>query len=138
MRKKVVAAVLLLVILAMALPALAESDAVRQGVEIDLTAIIQAAIGLLAAFITAKVIPWINARTTAQQQALLRAVVQMLVSAAEQIYGSGTGQKKLEYVESQLRQRGYDVDRATIEAAVREMYVGMAFPFEGLTEEKIE
>lgn len=88
---------------------------------IDLTPILQAVIGLLAAMITYKLIPWIQANTTARQQELLQATINTLVYAAEQIYGSGTGQQKLEYVQQQLKARSFDVDLAAIEAAVRKM-----------------
>lgn len=50
-------------------------------------------------------------------------------------YGSGTGKEKLEYVENELRVRGFAVDAAAIEAAVKRMSDG-AWKFE--TEEKIE
>ena len=60
---------------------------------IDLTPIFQAVLGVLAALITHKLIPWIQARTTAQQQEMLRAAVSVAVYAAEQIYGVGTGKK---------------------------------------------
>lgn len=88
---------------------------------IDLTPIIQAFIALLAAIITAKVIPWIKARTTEQQQILLHATVSILVSAAEQLYGAGKGPEKLAYVKTQLEARGFTVDAAAIEAAVRDL-----------------
>jgi hypothetical protein len=48
-------------------------------------------IALIASIITVKVIPWIKARTTAQQQVLLRSTTEILVRAAEQLYGSGKG-----------------------------------------------
>ncbi len=86
---------------------------------IDLTPLLQAVIALLASLITLKVIPWIKARTTAQQQVLLRSTTEILVRAAEQLYGSGKGQEKLQYVRDELERRGYQVDPAAIEAAVR-------------------
>lgn len=88
---------------------------------IDLTPIIQAVIALLAALVTYKLVPWIKARTTAEQQANLQAVVRVLVYAAEQIYGSGNGAAKLDYVVAELEQRGFTADRAAIEAAVKQM-----------------
>lgn len=88
---------------------------------IDLTPILQTLIGLLAALATAKVIPWIKARTTTQQQILLQATVGILVNAAEQIYGAGKGPEKLAYVKAELEKRGLTVDVAAIEAAVREL-----------------
>ena len=58
----------------------------------DITTIIEAAAALVAAVITAVVIPYIKSRTTAQQQAEINAWVKIAVTAAEQIYrGSGRG-----------------------------------------------
>lgn len=87
---------------------------------IDLTAIFQAILALLAAIITYKVIPWIKARTTNEQQSLLKATVRTLVFAAEQIYGAGKGSEKLEFVIRQLEAQGFTVNRVEIEAAVGE------------------
>jgi len=91
---------------------------------INLTPIIEAILLLLASIITYKVIPWIKARTTAEQQTMLRATVRTLVYAAEQIYGAGKGAEKLDYVAAQLAAHGYTVDRAEIEAAVGEYING--------------
>lgn len=86
---------------------------------IDLTAIFQAVLGVLAALITHKLIPWIQARTTAQQQEMLRAAVSVAVYAAEQLYGAGAGREKLMYVKGQLAKKGYKIDIDEIEAAVK-------------------
>jgi hypothetical protein len=88
---------------------------------VDLTPLLQAVIALIASLITLKVIPWIKARTSLQQQVLLRSTTEILVYAAEQIYGSGRGQEKLNFVEDELERRGYQVDTAAIEASVRSM-----------------
>lgn len=93
---------------------------------IDLTPVFNAIIALLAALITYKLIPWIKAKTNNEQQQGLMVLVRMLVYAAEQIYGAGNGEYKLDYVVSQLRQRGFTADRAAIEAAVKEMADGIA------------
>ena len=87
---------------------------------IDFTPIIEAIIGLLAAIITVKVIPWIKAKTTNEQQIMIGAAVKTLVFAAEQIYGAGKGEEKLDYVITQMEKQGYTADRNIIEAAVRE------------------
>lgn len=88
---------------------------------INITPIIQALIALLASLVTIKLIPWIQARTTAQQQEMLRAAVSVAVYAAEQIYGAGKGKEKLMYVKGKLAQKGYHVDIDEIEAAVRDL-----------------
>lgn len=88
---------------------------------IDLTPILQALLGLLAALITYRLIPWIKARTTNEQQALIRALIKSGVYAAEQLYqGAGRGHEKLEYVREYLNSRGFDVNVTEIEAAVAE------------------
>lgn len=89
---------------------------------IDLTPILQAVIALIAAIITAKVIPWIKAKTTNEQQAMLSAAVKTLVFAAEQLYGAGKGDEKLKYVIQELEKQGYTADRSLVEAAVRENF----------------
>ena len=89
---------------------------------IDLTPIFQAVIALLAAIITWKVVPWINARATKEQKENLRAVVRVLVYAAEQLYGAGKGAEKLDYVIAQLEKKGFTADRSEIEAAVYEAF----------------
>lgn len=87
---------------------------------IDLTPIFQAVIALLAAIVTYKVIPWIKARTTSEQQKLLAAWTTTLVFAAEQLYGAGNGAEKLDFVAQELEARGFTADREMIEASVKE------------------
>lgn len=88
---------------------------------IDLTPFLQAVIALAAALVTGLLIPWIRSKTTAQQQSTLTMVVDVLVYAAEQLYATGKVQDKLAYVKRQLKERGFAVDIAQIEAAVRRM-----------------
>lgn len=90
--------------------------------KIDLTPIFQALIMLIAAIITWKVIPWIQARTTEQQKKNLNAIVRTLVFAAEQLYGAGKGEEKLDYVIAWLDDHGFKADRAEIEAAVYQAF----------------
>ena len=85
---------------------------------INLTPIIQALIGLLAALITYRLIPWIKANTNDKQQAMLKAAIQTAVFAAEQIYGAGNGAEKMDYAIEYLRDKGFDVDSREIEATV--------------------
>ena len=85
---------------------------------IDLTPIIQAIIMLLAAIVTHKLIPWIKAKTTNEQQMLLEATVRTLVFAAEQIYGAGHGRDKMLYVVEKLKEKGFTASVDDIEAAV--------------------
>lgn len=85
---------------------------------INLTDIINAVLALVAALITAFVIPWIKANTSLTQQDRMRDVCSILVFAAEQMYGAGRGEEKLAYVKKKLQERGYTVDIDMIEATV--------------------
>lgn len=89
---------------------------------IDLTPIFQAVLALLAALITAFVIPWIRSKTTLEQREMLLSITTSLVYAAEQLYGAGKGREKMDYVIGQLEERGYTADIAAIEAIIKEQY----------------
>lgn len=90
--------------------------------KIDLTALIQAIIALIAALIAGYVIPWVKSKTTANQQNTLIRVIQLAVGAAEQLYGSKTGQEKKKYVLEYLQSKGFDVDDTFIEGIVGECF----------------
>lgn len=106
--------------------------------EFNITPIIEAVFLLIAAVITAIVIPYIKSKTTAQQQAEINAWVKIAVTAAEQIYnGSGRGAEKKAYVLNWLKQHGVTVDEAKldamIESAVYELKSGVLAVGELLT-----
>lgn len=95
----------------------------------NITPVIEAAFALIAAIITAVVVPYIKSRTTATQQVEIAAWVRIAVTAAEQIYtGTGQGKAKKEYVEAWLTAHGVTVDSekldAMIESAVYELKNG--------------
>ena len=95
----------------------------------DITPVMEAVAALLAAVITAVVIPYIKTKTTTDQQRQINTWVQIAVSAAEQIYnGPGRGEDKKKYVVEWLRQHGVSVDAdkldAMIEAAVYDLKNG--------------
>ncbi len=90
---------------------------------IDLTSIANAVIALIAAIITAFVIPWIRSKTTAAQFEKIKMWVTVAAEAAEQLYtGSGRGAEKKAYVVEFLNSKGFKIDAETldklIEAAV--------------------
>ena len=106
--------------------------------EFNVTPIIEAVFLLIAAVITAIVIPYIKSKTTTQQQAEINAWVKIAVTAAEQIYnGSGRGAEKKAYVLNWLKQHGVTVDEAKldamIESAVYELKSGVLAVGELLT-----
>ena len=85
----------------------------------DLTPIIEAFITLISALITVFVIPKLTAclrqRLSAEEMNILKEWVKVAVAAAEQLYGSKTGQQKKEYVVSFLLSKGivFNVDEVT-------------------------
>lgn len=95
---------------------------------INITAIIEAILGLCAALVTYRLIPWIKAHTTEKQQALIEVAIQTAVYAAEQIYGAGHGAEKMNYALAWLHDRGYDADRTRVEAAVYDLLNSFEYP----------
>lgn len=86
---------------------------------IDLTPILQAAVTLIGTIITVLVIPLIKSKTNAQQLERMQAWTRIAVSAAEQLYAeSGQGEKKKAYVLAFLKQHGFTVDMATLDALI--------------------
>ena len=85
----------------------------------DLTPLIEAFITLISAIITLFVLPKLTAclreKLSAEQLSALKEWVKIAVTAAEQLYGSKTGQQKKEYVVSFLLSQGivFDVDEVT-------------------------
>lgn len=96
----------------------------------DATTILEALALLVAAIITAVVIPYIKSKTTTQQQEEINSWVKIAVLAAEQIYnGSGRGAEKKAHVLNFLAEHGITLDEARvdalIEAAVYELNNGI-------------
>lgn len=89
---------------------------------IDYTELIQALITLVSILITTFLIPLLKKKLSAEKLEELRKWVGIAVNAAEQLYGSKTGQQKKDYVISFLHSKGivFDIDEVTtmIEAEV--------------------
>lgn len=107
----------------------------------DLTPIIEAVAALTGVVITCILVPFIRSKTTAEQQKEINAWVKIAVAAAEQIFkGSGRGEEKKQYVIAWLKESGFTVDEAEldalIEAAVYELNQGI-IPIEGVTLEAV-
>ena len=89
---------------------------------IDYTAIIQAIITLVSLIITGFLIPLLRKKLSNEKLDELKKWVRIAVSAAEQLYGSKTGQQKKEFVVAYLLSKGivFDVDEvnALIESEV--------------------
>ena len=96
-------------------------------VTIDLTQIILAIITMIGAIITRYVIPWIKNKLTDHQYEVFNGLVRTGVYAAEQLFTSDKWKEKKQYVVDLLKENGYDVDIASvdalIEATVRELRI---------------
>lgn len=109
-----------------------------ENITIDLTPILQLAIMLMGALVTAFVIPWIRRKTNAQQWEALVNITRTAVFAAEQVYGSGWGRDKMRYAEEYIKRKGYTVDVDLIEATVRTNFGHWENPIETDTPEEEE
>ncbi len=92
----------------------------------DITPVVNAVIALIAAVVTAFVIPWVKSKTTAAQREEIEAWVRIAVTAAEQIYsGVGKGKEKKKYVLDFLAEKNLKIDEESvdlmIESAVKEI-----------------
>lgn len=109
---------------------LAETAAPGPMFTVDVTQLVISIIGVifsaLLAWIIKAVIPpvktWLIEHTTTEQQTRAWTMIKWLVEAAEQtIVGAARGSERLEWVLEELKARGIKVDRALVEAAVKEM-----------------
>ena len=98
----------------------------------DITTIIEALAALIAAVISAFVIPWIKSKTSVAQFEKIKLWAEAAVEAAEQIYtGSGRGEETKRFVIEFLANKGFKIDADSldklIEAAVFNLpsYIGI-------------
>ena len=84
----------------------------------DLTPVINAVIALIAALITAFVIPWVKRNTTAKDREELLKWVEIAVAAAEQLFHTTQGKEKKSYVVQFLQEQGFTFSEAEIDAAI--------------------
>lgn len=86
---------------------------------INMMQIVEAIIAVMFGIIVRYIVPWIKGKTNEQQQENLRAIFQMIVEAAEQMFkGEGRGQEKFDYVKAELEKRGLEIDKNLIESTV--------------------
>ena len=100
---------------------------------LDITAILQALITLVALLISAFVIPWLRKKIGAEKMSEFLKWVDIAVRAAEQLYDSAMTVEKKQYVLSFLDSKGVkftaaEVD-AAIEAAVIKLHNELISPF---------
>lgn len=84
----------------------------------NITPIINAVIALIAALISAFVIPWIKKKAAACDLEQMQAWTKIAVAAAEQLYTTLQGDVKKQYVMKYLAEKGYNVNDEDIENAI--------------------
>ena len=95
----------------------------------DITQIVSLIIAALGLVLTGIFMPYIKSRASSEQLNLIYSAVKIAVYAAEQLYGSGMGAVKKQYVIDYLASKGLYVDvdvissdlNAMIESAVYEL-----------------
>lgn len=86
---------------------------------IDITQIVVAVIGLLSVIVTSVVVPLLKKKLGAEKVSEIQKWVEIAVHAAEQIFSdTGMGKQKKEYVKEFLKEKGFDVDDQAIENAI--------------------
>lgn len=107
---------------------------------IDITQIVVAVIGLLSVIVTTVVVPLLKKKLGAEKIAELQIWVEIAVHAAEQIFSdTGMGKQKKEYVLEFLREKGFDVDDKAIENAIEAAVYDMNNAFSDvIIEEDVE
>lgn len=90
---------------------------------IDITEIVVAVIGLLGIIITSVVVPLIKSKLTNSQWETIKNYALAGVQAAEIIFNAqGKGEKKLEwvteYIENQCKAHGIEIDMDTVRVAI--------------------
>lgn len=104
---------------------------------IDLTSIINAVIALIAAIISAVLIPWIRSRTSAAQFEKIKMWVEIAVEAAEQLYnGEGRGAEKKAYVIEFMNAKGFKIDMESLDKLIEAAVFNLPsyFAVEGIAE----
>ena len=85
----------------------------------DITPVVNAVIALIAAVVTAFVIPWVKSKTTAAQREEINSWVKIAVTAAEQIYsGVGKGKEKKAYVLKFLEEKNLKIDEESVDLMI--------------------
>ena len=84
----------------------------------ELTDIISAITTLLAAIMTATVVPWLKEKMSVQERNEMLKWGEIAVMAAQQMYHSLDGKTRKEYVVRFLESKGYDVDTQEVDSAI--------------------
>ena len=99
--------------------------------ELDLTQIVVALIGLLGLVVTSVLVPLIKSKLTEAQWQMIEAYAIAGVQAAEIIIGAGKGDEKFvwakEYIEAQCKAHGIKIDMDTVQVAIENAWKNLGF-----------
>lgn len=84
----------------------------------EITEIMKLGVYLLAAVVSAFIIPWLKGKIGAQDMDDFLTWVDIAVYAAEQVYESTDGDKKKTYVMDYLESKGFKVDGEDLDNAI--------------------
>lgn len=107
---------------------------------IDITQIVVAVIGLLGIIITSVVVPLIKSKLTNSQWETIKNYALAGVQAAEILIGAGNGIKKFEkakqYIEKQCAAHGIKIDTDTIQIAIENAWKDLGLDQKQLPEKE--
>ena len=107
---------------------------------IDITEIVVAVIGLLGIVITSVVVPLIQSKLTNSQWETIKNYALAGVQAAEILIGAGNGIKKFEkakqYIEKQCAAHGIKIDTDTIQIAIENAWKDLGLDQKQLSNKK--
>lgn len=84
----------------------------------DITNVFTAFFALLMAALSAFVIPWLRRQVAAEDLDDLLVWVEIAVAAAQQIYHSCDGEKRLQHALGVLADKGFDINDKAVRSAV--------------------
>ena len=87
----------------------------------DITHIISLIIAVVGLVLTGIFMPYVKSRVSTSQLDLIYRAVKIAVYAAEQLFGSGTGLQKKQYVIEYLASKGLYVDEEVISSDLNAM-----------------
>lgn len=96
---------------------------------IDITQIVVAVIGLLGLVVTSVLVPLVRTKINAEQWDTICNYAVAAVQAAEIIIGAGKGEEKFawakEYIEAQCKAHGIKIDLDTVQVAIENAWKGL-------------
>jgi len=88
----------------------------------EISTVLQAIIAALGAVLTYFVVPWLREKTGEAKWATISTTAQHAIRAAEQLFDSGQGETKKQYVIDYLAGKGITLDDTIVEGLVNSLF----------------